>query len=97
MGENTPMENSNSKSASTRLLTKNELAIQLGVSPRTIETWVACRRIPVYKFGRRCVRFDLQEVREALRHFRVEASVCGPKASNTQQSAHFCASSGSDV
>jgi excisionase family DNA binding protein len=57
----------------TLLLTKGKLAQALSVSPRTIEKWVAARRVPVMRFGRRCVRFDLAEVREALNRFRIEA------------------------
>lgn len=56
-----------------RLITKKELSIVLSVSPRTIETWVRNRRIPAYKLGRRCTRFNLRAVLEALDQFKQEA------------------------
>jgi len=79
------------------LIKKKELAKILSISPRTIDSWIAQRRIPALKFGRRCVRFDLQEVREALRHFRIEASAREPKASNTRHKPHLRASSSEGI
>jgi excisionase family DNA binding protein len=51
------------------LLTGTQLGQSLGVSQATIDRWVSGRIIPCYKFGARCVRFDYQEVREALSKF----------------------------
>lgn len=53
-----------------RLIKKDELATALSVSPRTVEGWVKAKRVPVYKLGRRCVRFNLTEVITALKKFR---------------------------
>lgn len=55
------------------LITKQELAKDLRVGCRTIETWVAERRIPVVKLGFRTQRFSLHDVRRALRlHWTVK-------------------------
>ncbi len=54
------------------LVRKADLARLLSVSPRSIEAWVASRRIPAYKLGRRCIRFSLPEVLQALDRFKIE-------------------------
>jgi excisionase family DNA binding protein len=55
------------------LITKQELAKDLGVSCRTIEAWIAERRIPSIKLGHRTLRFCLDDVRRALRlHWTVK-------------------------
>jgi len=48
------------------LLKKRELAKALNVSSRTIDSWVAARKIPVVVFGNRCHRFRLDAVLEAI-------------------------------
>ena len=55
------------------LLTAAELAEALKVSRRTIGNFTKSRRIPALKLGRRCVRYDLQRVRDALAKFEQEA------------------------
>jgi excisionase family DNA binding protein len=55
------------------LITKAVLAEALSVSVRTIDGWVAGQRITAYRLGRRCIRFNLQEVLEELGRFRVAA------------------------
>jgi excisionase family DNA binding protein len=50
------------------LITKEDLAKDLRVSCRTIEAWVAERRIPFIKLGHRTLRFSLSDVRRALRN-----------------------------
>jgi excisionase family DNA binding protein len=57
----------------TTLLTAAELAAEIKVGRRTIGAWTKSRRIPALKFGRRCVRYDLARVREALAKFEQEA------------------------
>ena len=57
----------------TALLTAAELAAEIKVGRRTIGAWTKARRIPALKLGRRCVRYDLQRVREALSKFEQEA------------------------
>ncbi len=42
------------------------------VSPRTIQTWVAERRIPVIRLSARCVRFNKQNVLRAIERFTVK-------------------------
>ena len=55
------------------LITKQELAKDLGVGCRTIEAWVAERRIPCVKLGHRTLRFCLDDFRRALRlHWTVK-------------------------
>lgn len=55
------------------LLTAAELAQELKVGRRTIGAWTKNRRIPALKLGRRCIRYDLKRVREALAKFEQEA------------------------
>ncbi len=43
------------------LLSKKQLAERLGVTARTLDTWMVQRRIPYLKIGR-TVRFSLSEV-----------------------------------
>ena len=49
------------------LITKAELAKDLGVGQRTIEAWVHDRKIPFISMGHRTLRFCLDDVRRALR------------------------------
>lgn len=49
------------------LITKEELAKDLRVGCRTIESWVATRKIPFIRMGHRMLRFSLDDVRRALR------------------------------
>jgi excisionase family DNA binding protein len=48
------------------LLTKDELAKLLNVHPRTINAWMAARRIPFLRVGPRMVRYDKHAVERAL-------------------------------
>lgn len=63
-----------SSASETTLLTKRQLADWLHVSPRTVENWVATRRIPFLKLSGRTTRFDLKHVREALLKREVEVA-----------------------
>ncbi len=54
------------------LLSKRELATTVGVSPRTIDNWVAQRRIPRLRFSSRLTRFDLNKVEAALSRYEVK-------------------------
>ena len=60
------------QSVSRHLLTKQELAIALGVSPRTIDNWMAQRRIPFIRISARLIRFDLNRVKEALARYEIK-------------------------
>jgi excisionase family DNA binding protein len=55
-----------------RLLSKRELAAVLGVSQRTIENWLAQKRIPQLKFSARLTRFNLPKVEAALEKFELK-------------------------
>lgn len=54
-------------------LTAADLAKALNVSRRTIGNFTKARRIPCLRLGRRCVRYDLAKVREALARYEQEA------------------------
>ena len=62
---------SESESTPKRLLSKKEIAEILGVSPRTIEAWLAQRRIPQLRLSPRLTRFDLPKVLAALARYEV--------------------------
>jgi excisionase family DNA binding protein len=48
------------------LVDKFVIARVFGVSPRTIENWVAQRKIPFLRIGRRTMKFKIADVRRAL-------------------------------
>ena len=48
------------------LLTKTELAKRVGVTTRTIESWMRLGYVPFIKIGR-SVRFDPEDVMRALK------------------------------
>jgi excisionase family DNA binding protein len=56
---------------SRKNLTKRELARELHVSTRTVDTWMKERRIPFKKLGPHLVRFDLDAVEKALSRYTV--------------------------
>jgi excisionase family DNA binding protein len=49
------------------LLTKQEIAARLRVSPATILEWVHCGRIPAVRVNARVLRYDEAAVLDALR------------------------------
>ncbi len=53
------------------IVTKPELARHIKVSPRTIDNWIAAKRIPVLRLGR-SIRFNLANVEAALNRFEVK-------------------------
>ena len=55
-----------------RLLTKRELAAALNVSERTIDNWVAQKRIPYLRLSARLLRFSLPKVEAALARYEVK-------------------------
>ena len=55
-----------------RLLSKKQLAGVLGVSTRTIENWLAQKRIPQLRLSARLTRFNLSRVESALSHYEVK-------------------------
>ena len=61
--------------AHPRLISKRQLADNLGVSTRTIDTWLARRKIPCLKLSPRLHKFRLEDVERAL--FRYEVKEVG--------------------
>jgi excisionase family DNA binding protein len=55
-----------------RLLSKRELAAALNVSERTIDNWVAQKRIPYLRLSARLLRFNLAKVEAALARYEVK-------------------------
>jgi excisionase family DNA binding protein len=55
-----------------RLLSKRELAAVLNVSKRTIENWLAQKRIPRLRLSARLTRFDLSKVEAALARYEIQ-------------------------
>jgi excisionase family DNA binding protein len=55
-----------------RLLSKRELAAVLGISERTIENWLAEKRIPRLRLSARLTRFSLPKVEAALARYEVK-------------------------
>ena len=48
------------------LITKEELARRLKVTQSAVNKWMAKRRLPYIKLGRRCVRFRWADVLKSL-------------------------------
>jgi|GEM_PF-1135218 len=48
------------------LVTKQEIADAYGVTPDTVDNWIAAGHIPAYRVGPRAVRLDPDEVAAAL-------------------------------
>jgi len=65
------MSNTNTK-APTSLHDKKQIARHCNVSERCIDNWLRDRLIPYRKIGK-LVRFDIDEVNDALRRFTVPA------------------------
>jgi excisionase family DNA binding protein len=55
-----------------RLLSKRELAAVLGISTRTIENWLAQKRIPQLRLSARLTRFSLPKVEAALARYEIK-------------------------
>jgi excisionase family DNA binding protein len=56
---------------SKRLLTKRELAAVLSVSERTLDNWLADKKIPRLRLSARLTRFSLPRVEAALARYEV--------------------------
>ncbi|MEY2493511.1 MAG: hypothetical protein QOJ45_3 [Verrucomicrobiota bacterium] len=59
------------RSLQRELLSKQELALTLGVSPRTLDSWVAQKRIPFLRITPRLTKFKLDRVIAALDRYEV--------------------------
>ena len=55
-----------------QLLSKRELAVVLGISERTIENWLAEKRIPRLRLSAKLTRFSLPKVEAALNRYEVK-------------------------
>jgi excisionase family DNA binding protein len=64
--------NANVSNREPLLLTKQQLAERLGLNVRSIEVWVAQRKIPALKISGKCVRFSLPRVLAALQKFELK-------------------------
>jgi excisionase family DNA binding protein len=63
---------SNDASVQKRLLSKKELSVVLGVSTRTIENWLAAKKIPQLRLSARLTRFNLSRVESALSRYEIK-------------------------
>ena len=55
-----------------RLLSKRELAAVLNVSERTLDNWLAQKKIPRLRLSNRLTRFNLSRVEAALARYEVK-------------------------
>ena len=55
-----------------RLLSKRELAAVLNVSERTLDNWLAQKKIPRLRLSARLTRFSLPKVEAALARYEVK-------------------------
>ncbi len=55
-----------------RFLSKSQMSAQLGVSKRTIDNWIAQKRIPSLRLSARMRRFNLNKVETALQRYEVK-------------------------
>jgi len=62
----------NNNECMPRLLSKKQLAAILGVSQRTIENWLAQKRIPQLRLSARLTRFSLPKVEAALARYEIK-------------------------
>jgi hypothetical protein len=53
-------------------LSKRELAQAVGVSPRTIDNWMARKQIPFIRISARLIKFNLGRVKAALARYEVK-------------------------
>jgi excisionase family DNA binding protein len=53
------------------LLSKRQVALAIGVSLRTIDNWMAQKRIPFIRLSARLVRFNLDRVIAALARYEI--------------------------
>jgi excisionase family DNA binding protein len=55
-----------------RLLSKRELAAVLNVSERTIDNWLAQKKVPRLRLSNRLTRFNLSKVEAALARYEIK-------------------------
>jgi excisionase family DNA binding protein len=59
-------------SPSRKAATKRDVAREAGVSLRTVDNWIAQKKIPYRKLSPRLIRFDLDAVARALERYTVK-------------------------
>jgi excisionase family DNA binding protein len=64
--------NGTGKSLGRHFLSKQELALVIGVSPRTIDKWIAQKRIPFIRLSARLIKFNLERVKAALARYEIK-------------------------
>ena len=57
------------------LLTAEELAERLGVKPRTVKGWLQTGLIPATRLTRKVIRYDLEQVVDALKRRQTPTEV----------------------
>jgi hypothetical protein len=60
-----------SASLGRHFLSKQELALVIGVCPRTIDNWMAQKRIPFIRLSARLIKFNLERVKAALARYEI--------------------------
>jgi excisionase family DNA binding protein len=69
---NTVNTNGRGQSLGRPFVSKQELALLVGVSPRTIDNWIAQKRIPFIKLSARLIKFNLERVKAALARYEIK-------------------------
>ena len=67
-----PVTTPSEQSPRRHFLSKQELALAIGVSPRTIDSWMSQRRIPFLRLSARLIKFNLERVKTALARYEVK-------------------------
>jgi hypothetical protein len=62
----------NVTSLGRHFLSKQELALVIGVCPRTIDNWMAQKRIPFIRLSARLIKFNLERVKAALARYEIK-------------------------
>jgi excisionase family DNA binding protein len=66
------LNDSSASSVTKRLLSKRELAAVLNVSERTLDNWLAQKKIPRLRLSNRLTRFNLSRVEAALARYEIK-------------------------
>jgi excisionase family DNA binding protein len=68
------MESMNTNVNNRSMLTVPEAAQRLGISPKTAWAWVYSRRLPITRFGNRCVRIPADSLEQLIENNTVPAA-----------------------
>ena len=60
----------NLNDSETKLIKAKTLANRYSVSLRQIQLWTKTGVLPVYKLGRRCVRYSIDECDEVMNNYK---------------------------